>query len=594
MRISENFNLAQSIIFKQNNEQTNSFITNDMILLQCNIYEDYEVNENYNINLPFLNTFDSVKIKLAQIIDVDVSNLTYQSLYNQFSTLDSNVFLTSKTIKVTTGETISLNISNFNLDAIINTHRKLNVVLFFEFCSEPCELDVQNISFSRSYTEIFTNDTYLPIDENNVFKFNLINGTTTFNDTVYVFHNDLIDFPITFGQMHFEAPFFQTNSFFNNFSLNFEGYIDYGYVINNNHEYVLTHIDFFNNTGTYKRFQLLDDLDDETKEKIDNIKTQQVNEVRQQLHDWNEKTYGNNQEIFDYNEELINNLNIASTFYMAKNYETSSFMQDYSIQIENEHLGYLTIYENDGTIFMYTKYGSDNVEDRFLHLCKVIYPNGKSISFENTMYEDVSHSHSYYYKTTKILTGNSDDDIELTCGNGDSTSSDSIINIIDFKNHYRRVEFDTTYALDDSGKGFYGVEYKVIDYQNTNDLKILKHIRVYFDENRIVQVDDVLANILYCVFEDVDNQNEYTIKKYFGIHGIYSGDILLSSKECVLEHDNIFITDSINNDKTIYLLDKYKNIKEIIHNNKERISYTYNDYDLPINISTSKLTNREI
>ena len=61
----------------------------------------------------------------------------------------------------------------------------------------------------------------------------------------------------------------------------------------------LKHIDFFNNTGTYKRFQLLDDLDDETKEKIDNIKTQQVNEVRQQLHDWNEKTYGNNQEIFD-------------------------------------------------------------------------------------------------------------------------------------------------------------------------------------------------------------------------------------------------------------------------------------------------------
>ena len=53
-------------------------------------------------------------------------------------------------------------------------------------------------------------------------------------------------------------------------------------------------------------------------------------------------------------------------------------------------------------------------------------------------------------------------------------------------------------------------------------------------------------------------------------------------------------TDSINNDKTIYLLDKYKNIKEIIHNNKERISYTYNDYDLPINISTLKLTNREI
>ena len=198
----------------------------------------------------------------------------------------------------------------------------------------------------------------------------------------------------------------------------------------------------------------------------------------------------------------------------------------------------------------------------------------------------------------------SDDDIELTYGNGDNTSSDSIINIIDFKNHYRKVEFDTISEIDDSLNHFYGVEYKVIDYQNANGLKILKHIRVYWNENRIVQVDDVLANISYCVCENDNNQNEYTIKKYFGIYRIYRGKILLSSKKCVLEHNNIFITelinddetitDLINNDKTIYLLDKYQNIKEIIHNNKERISYTYNDYDLPINISTSKLTNREI
>ena len=40
MRFTENFNLDNSIIFKQNNEQTNSFITNDMILLQYNIYQN--------------------------------------------------------------------------------------------------------------------------------------------------------------------------------------------------------------------------------------------------------------------------------------------------------------------------------------------------------------------------------------------------------------------------------------------------------------------------------------------------------------------------------------------------------------------------
>ena len=176
-------------------------------------------------------------------------------------------------------------------------------------------------------------------------------------------------------------------------------------------------------------------MDQNTIDKIETIKTKTINAMRDYLHKKNYEEFSDNIIKYNENEIIIDNLNINSNYLVAKSNQYSQTIVDFDVYLDYLCDGIVTVYNSDGTIYVYNKYGfRGDYHEQMLHLSEIVYPNNESIYLTNEKI-DFGSNVEFIYKTTKLTPCN----IELkyiTNNNNDSYSGKKIIEEVDFKNDF--------------------------------------------------------------------------------------------------------------------------------------------------------------
>ena len=533
------------------------------------------------------NTFSSVIFKLVQI--KEISCPTYDMIMNQIYNEADNIYLGKYERSRLNNDTNNLEFDITNID--LNHSENLNIVLCLETSEEgvSCDIDISSIKLIVETIVTSEKPEIVSIDDNKTISINAKDGNIEHMDNIYTYKDDLYEFPIILSRSSYPFEIFFYQSFPFNISFNF----DYTYFDNDygNPDTDTGFVNLLDYTGYYKRFKKIDPDGYSDYEQIGKIKEEFEECYTECIKEYVKSKGGSVDDVEDLEFTTTN-----VTF--AKSLDSNSFLQTVTFngiyeypskEKEEFEVSYTILIDENKNAYFFLKNINEVVDSGYkLSLIKMITPENKELSFITD--STTGKITNIYELDIWFEYSISDYDLEVHKGR-------SLCKCIDFKKDKRRINFNYHYYL--NGLVNPTLEYTVVDYSNEDNEVVLKECRVQFNNiSESTNLNDIYSYTDYDIvsftnlitkeyYEIITSDNTKTINKYLLEDVEDDSKILLDSLSLTCYSKYSSLKNNKTGEETIYLMDKRKNLLEVICENKTQTSNIFND-DLLLTKSSSK------
>ena len=516
------------------------------------------------LDIKFDNNFSNVTFKFIQIKEIE--NLEYESIMNQIHNESDNIYLGNYNRNMLSNIYNNLEFDLENIDINFSSNDNIYVVVCIQTndSNEPCNVNISKVNAYYEITEIIKKAEIVNFDETRLIGINIKTGDIEMLDNIYTYKDGLYELPYIIGRSKLSSNLYSNQSLPFNISTIFD------YVHMNYPNIVIKDEDdcFFINdyTGHPKKFkkvsgEFLSKIEiEKVKEKLEEMYTECIKIMLLE-----KGYYPNNVEEFEFETTEI---------VFAKAEESNTYIQE--VTFKGTHIllseeieeGFAIMIDESKNVYIFTKEFIGGIYNEYiLYLDKIINQHNNELTFVRD-------------STTKKITNIKEIDVWIKYVQNDIDPLNILKQVwcVDFKKETRKIELDD-YNIYEGQYVPYTFKYKLIDYSSSLE-EILKEFEITFSKGpeflwTIESCTDLITKEHY---EFLKSNNQTTINKYL-LENIESNPskILLSSITFTCNEGYNILRNNKTAEETIYLLDKRKNLVEIIEDNKLQISNIYDE-----------------